>query len=77
MLTRQVDDIVREPERDLVDGEIGVGDMLRIDDLQRYEKSVAATRFQVWKLTVHSDRTASLVCDNGNDNLPPIRAQRS
>ena len=36
---------------------------------QRYEKSVASTLFQVWKLTVHSDRTASLVCANGNDKI--------
>jgi hypothetical protein len=35
---------------------------------QRYEKRVAAEGFQVWKLTVHADRTASLVCGDGNDN---------
>ena len=34
---------------------------------QRYEKKVAAEEFQVWKLTVHDDRTASLVCGDGTD----------
>jgi hypothetical protein len=36
---------------------------------QRYEKRVAAEPFQVWKLTVRDDRTASLVCTDGNDNI--------
>jgi hypothetical protein len=36
---------------------------------QRYEKRVAQEAFQVWKLTVRSDRTATLVCDDGNDNI--------
>lgn len=36
---------------------------------QRYEKSVAAEPFQVWKLTVRPDRTASLVCEDGNENI--------
>jgi hypothetical protein len=36
---------------------------------QLYEKAVAAQEFQVWKLTVNADRTASLVCDDGNDNI--------
>ena len=36
---------------------------------QRFEKSVAAEEFQVWKLKVNDDRTASLVCDDGNDNI--------
>jgi len=36
---------------------------------QRYEKNVAAEEFQVWKLKVNDDRTASLVCDGGNDNI--------
>jgi hypothetical protein len=35
---------------------------------QRHEKKVSAQAFQVWKLTVHDDRTASLVCGDGNDN---------
>ena len=30
---------------------------------------MAAQEFQVWKLTVREDRTASLVCDDGNDNI--------
>ena len=36
---------------------------------QQFEKSVVAEEFQVWKLTVCEDRTASLVCDDGNDNI--------
>ena len=36
---------------------------------QRYEKRVAAEPFQVWTLKVNSDRTASLVCGDGNDNI--------
>jgi hypothetical protein len=36
---------------------------------QRFEKCVAAEGFQVWTLKVNDDRTASLVCDNGNDNI--------
>jgi len=33
------------------------------------EKCVAAEPFQVWTLGVHSDRTAALVCSDGNDNI--------
>jgi hypothetical protein len=36
---------------------------------QRHDKSVTAEGFQVWKLTVREDRTASLVCGDGNDNI--------
>jgi hypothetical protein len=36
---------------------------------QRYEKSVSAEEFQVWELKVNSDRTANLVCGDGNDNV--------
>ena len=36
---------------------------------QRYEKRVSDEEFQVWKLKVNADRTASLVCDDGNDNI--------
>jgi hypothetical protein len=36
---------------------------------QRHEKKVAAEPFQVWTLTLHEDRTASLVCGDGNDNI--------
>lgn len=35
---------------------------------QRGEKAVAAEEFQVWTLTVNADRTARLVCDDGNGN---------
>ena len=33
---------------------------------QRFEKRVAAEAFQVWKLAVKPDRTATLTCDDGN-----------
>src|SRR5271165_6197843 len=36
---------------------------------QLYEKSVAGEGFQVWTLKVKDDRTASLVCDDGKDNI--------
>ena len=33
---------------------------------QRFQKEVAAEEFQVWKLTVKPDRTATLTCGDGN-----------
>ncbi|WP_263356163.1 DUF6876 family protein [Acidicapsa ligni] len=36
---------------------------------QRFEKSVSAEEFQVWDLKVREDRTASLICGDGNDNI--------
>lgn len=36
---------------------------------QRYEARVAAEAFQVWKLAVRSDRTATLTCEDGNCNI--------
>lgn len=33
---------------------------------QRYEKKVRAEPFQFWKLTVKPDKTATLVCEDGN-----------
>ena len=36
---------------------------------QRYEKRIAAERFQVWKLIVQSDQTATLTCEDGNYNV--------
>jgi hypothetical protein len=36
---------------------------------QKFEKNVSAEEFQVWKLTVREDRTASLICEDGNDNI--------
>ena len=33
---------------------------------QRFEKAVSVEEFQVWKLTVNSDRTAKLACEDGN-----------
>lgn len=35
---------------------------------QLYEKSVSGEAFQIWTLKVSEDRTASLICDDGNDN---------
>jgi hypothetical protein len=40
---------------------------------QRYKKRVAAEEFQVWTLKVNEDRSATLVCDDGNDNLVYIQ----
>jgi hypothetical protein len=34
---------------------------------QRYDKRVAGEEFQVWKLKVNDDRTATLTCEDGND----------
>ena len=36
---------------------------------QRYETAVAAEPFLVWTLKVQADRTATLVCDDGNNNI--------
>ena len=36
---------------------------------QRYVKQVAAEEFQVWKLIVKDDHSATLRCEDGNDNL--------
>ena len=35
---------------------------------QRYEKSVADEAFQLWKLKVDPDYTATLTCEDGNGN---------
>jgi hypothetical protein len=37
--------------------------------IQPYDKRVAAEEFQVWKLAVHTNRTATLTCDDGNGNI--------
>jgi hypothetical protein len=37
--------------------------------IQPCDARVAAEEFQVWKLTVRPDRTATLVCEDGNDNV--------
>ncbi len=37
--------------------------------IQPYDKRVASEPFQVWKLTVREDRTATLVCEDGNYNV--------
>jgi hypothetical protein len=36
---------------------------------QRYSRKVATARFQVWKLKVNQDRTASLICEDGDCNI--------
>lgn len=36
---------------------------------QQHEKRVRDEEFQVWKLSVRDDRSASLVCDDGNENI--------
>jgi hypothetical protein len=36
---------------------------------QQHEKRVADEEFQVWTLKVREDRTASLICGDGNDNI--------
>jgi len=40
---------------------------------QRHEKRVANEPFQVWKLVVRPDRTATLSCEDGNDH--PVYTQ--
>jgi hypothetical protein len=37
--------------------------------IQPYDKRVAAEEFQVWKLVVRPDRTATLTCEDGNYNV--------
>jgi hypothetical protein len=37
--------------------------------IQPYDKAVAAEEFQVWKLTVRANRTATLTCDDGNGRI--------
>jgi hypothetical protein len=36
---------------------------------QRYDKRVAGEEFQLWKLTVKDDHTATLTCDDGNGKV--------
>ena len=35
---------------------------------QQHEPRVAQEEFQVWKLLVRADRSATILCDDGNDN---------
>ena len=37
--------------------------------IQPYNKAVAAEEFQVWKLTVQPDHTATLTCGDGNGRI--------
>ena len=41
--------------------------------IQPLDKRVATEEFQVWKLTVRPDRTATLTCDDGNGNIVVTR----
>ena len=36
---------------------------------QQHESRVAQEEFQVWKLKVSADRSATVFCDDGNDNV--------
>jgi hypothetical protein len=36
---------------------------------QRYEKRVSGEEFQLWKLTVAKDKTATLVCEDSNGRV--------
>jgi len=37
--------------------------------VQSFNKRVAAEAFQIWKLVVHPDKTATLTCEDGNDDI--------
>ena len=37
--------------------------------IQPYDTNVAAEEFQVWKLAVKPDHSATLTCEDGNDNV--------
>jgi hypothetical protein len=37
--------------------------------LQPYNHAVASEEFQVWKLVVHPNRSATLTCDDGNGKI--------
>jgi hypothetical protein len=37
--------------------------------VQPHDPRVAAEEFQVWKLTLRPDHTATLTCDDGNGNI--------
>lgn len=37
--------------------------------IQPYDRRVAGEEFQVWKLTVNTDHSAKLTCDDGNGNV--------
>jgi hypothetical protein len=45
-----------------------IGFSMKIALAQRFDKRVAAEEFQVWKLKVNSDHTATLTCEDGNGN---------
>jgi len=41
----------------------------KIAIIQPYDQRVAAEEFQVWTLKVRPDQTATLTCEDGNDNV--------
>ena len=41
---------------------------------QRFDKLLAAEAFQSWKLTVNADRTATLICGDGDGGVVFTRA---
>ena len=41
---------------------------------QRGDRRVAAEEFQVWRLRVKADRTATLTCKDGNGNVVSRKA---
>ena len=41
---------------------------------QRFDKRIAGEGFQVWKLIVHPDHTATLSCEDGNGHVVTSRA---
>ena len=43
---------------------------------QRYQKKIATEEFQLWKLTVKANRTATLACDDG-EMMPRFAAGRA
>jgi hypothetical protein len=46
-----------------------IGSSTKIAPIQPHDARVAAEEFQVWKLVVRPDRNATLVCEDGNDNV--------
>jgi hypothetical protein len=46
-----------------------IGFWTKLPSFSPYHKAVAAEEFQVWKLAVRPDRTATLTCDDGNGNI--------
>jgi len=41
--------------------------------IQHYDKHISVEGFQVWKLSVNIDMTATLTCEDGNDHVVYIK----